>query len=320
MKILLIGSTGYVAEKILSDLLNSTHSTRLLIRKESLSKIKEHILSKTEIAYGDVTQAESIKGKLNGCNAVIYLPGLIREFPQKGITFQNVHYHGVKNIVEEAATSGIRRFILMSSNGVRPNASTEYLRTKFRAEEFLKSSGMDWTIFRPSVIFGGNIQKQNFISVITGLLNQMPLFVPIIGNGVYRFQPVSLQNVSEAFLKSLDTPESIGKVYHLCGKEVFSYNQIIDIISNFIGVRKYKLHIPIGLMHTVASLLGKYEWFPVTSDQISMMIEENICKAHISFYQEFKIKPVLFSEYYGRSAMDLPVTMTPSAEVRSNEP
>lgn len=286
MRILLIGSTGYVGEKLLENLLNTTHSIRLLIRKQSI------------IAEGDVTRAESLTGKLDGCDAVIYIPGLIREFPQKGITFQNVHYQGVKNIVEEASKSGVQRFILMSANGVRKNASTEYLRTKYEAEEYLKSSGIEWTVFRPSVIFGGDTQKQNFISVITGLLNMMPVFMPVIGNGKYKFQPVALQNVSEAFVKSLEMPETIGKVYHLCGKEVFSYNQLVDMISNYTRVKKFKLHIPAGL----TSLLGSYEWFPVTRDQITMMLEENICKDTVRFYEELKIKPVLFSEYYKRRA------------------
>lgn len=293
MNIFFSGSTGYVGRRILSTLIDSGHTVFVLLRNESVNKIPEQFMPNLRIIKGDVTNHESYAGKLSDCDAIMYLPGLIREFPKRGITFQQIHFTSVKNMIDSANREGVKRFLLMSANGVRPNASTQYLRTKYDAEEYLKQSGLRWTIFRPSVIFGDENKKvKNFISVIIDLLNQMPLFVPVIGNGEYRLQPISIQNVADAFVKSLESENSIGKTYSLCGKKVFTYNQLVDLILKFLGKKKLKLHLPVWQMKLLAKLFDKYEWFPVTYDQITMLLEENICRGGTDFFEELNIEPI----------------------------
>lgn len=297
MNIFLTGSTGYVGKRILSTLINSNYTVSVLLRNESVNKIPDQFMPNLRIIKGDVANPDSYAGKLSDCDAIIYLPGLIREFPKRGITFKQIHFTSVKNIIDSANREGVKRFLLMSANGVKPNASTQYLRTKYDAEEYLKQSGLRWTIFRPSVIFGDENKKvKNFISVIIDLLNQMPFFVPIIGNGEYRFQPISIQNVADAFVKSLELDNSIGKIYSLCGKKVFTYNQLVDLILNLSGKKKLKLHIPTWKMKLLAKLFDKYEWFPVTHDQITMLLEENICIDKPEFFDELNIKPIYLED------------------------
>lgn len=296
MNIFLTGSTGYVGNRILSALIIK-HQVSVLVRTASANKISDKIKSEIKIVNGDITKPESYQGKLSGCDAVIYLPGLIREFPKRGITFENIHYVGVKNLIDSAKREGVKRFLLMSANGVKPNASSKYIRTKYDAEEYLKQSGLNWTIFRPSVIFGDeNKGKINFISVIVDLLNQMPLFIPVIGDGKYRFQPISIQNVADAFVKSLELEKTIGKTYTFCGKEVFTYNEMVNIIAKIINRKKIKLHIPVWIMKLLAKLFDKYEWFPVTRDQITMLLEENICRDGTDFFDELNIKLVYLED------------------------
>lgn len=304
MDVFLTGATGYVGNRILSSLINSKHKVSVLVRNESANKIPDKFKQNLRIIKGDGTNHESYAGQLTNCDAVIYLPGLIREFPKRGITFKQIHFDGVKNMIDASKREGVKRFLLMSANGVKPNASTEYLRTKYDAEEYLKQSGLNWTIFRPSVIFGDeNKGRNNFISVIVDLLNQLPLFVPVIGNGEYRFQPISIENVADAFVKSLEMEKTISKTYCLCGKEVFTYNELVNIISEIVNQKKIKLYVPVWKMKLLAKMFDKYEWFPVTHDQITMLLEENICRGETDFFEELNIKPVLFSEYYELKAM-----------------
>ncbi len=293
MNVFLTGATGYVGNRILSSLINSKHHISVLVRNESLNKIPDKFKPNLRIIKGDVTNHQSYAEQLSGCDAIIYLPGLIREFPERGITFKQIHFDSVKNLIDSSKRQCVKRFLLMSANGVKPNASTKYLRTKYEAEEYLKQSGLSWTIFRPSVIFGDeNEGGDNFISVIVDLLNQMPLFVPVIGNGMYRFQPISIENVADAFVKSLEMEITFGKTYSLCGKEVFSYNDLVNIISKIINRKKIKLHIPVWKMKMLAKLLDRYEWFPVTYDQITMLLEENICRSGTDFFEELNIEPI----------------------------
>lgn len=290
MKILLIGHTGYVGGVVLRKLSQTSYNIVCISRRTT------DAIDYPDVRYikGDVLIPETYLDELKNCDVVIYLPGIIREFPDKGITFDAVHFYGVKNLVDAAVQRGVKRFILMSANGVRENAPTEYLRTKFFAEEYLKKSNLEWTIFRPSVIFGYEKQgKMNFINVIRDLL-KMPIFIPIIGDGKYRFQPVALDNLADAIVMSIDNSQSIGKTYLACGKDVYSYNEIVDIVLNATAKHRIKMHIPVGLMSFLAKIFEKYEWFPISREQIIMLLEENICPGGISIFDDFPIQPIGF--------------------------
>lgn len=299
MKILLTGATGYIGNSLISYLLMNNIEIRALIRPNSVSKIKKEVQQQIEIVTGDVTEKSSLTGKLKGIDSIIYLPGLIREFPKKGITFRAIHFDGVMNLVDEAIRSDVKRFILISANGVRFDASTAYHKTKYNGEEYLKHSGLEWTILRPSVIFGDEGKGyQNFISVLIDLINMFPYFVPVIGTGKYRFQPIHIHNLFEVIIKCLRGQEAIGKVFHVCGKEMFSYNELIDQISSFVGKKKIRIQLPVGLMKFISRMLESYRWFPVTNAQIKMMLEENVCSDGVDIFKEFNIKPILFSEEF----------------------
>lgn len=297
MKVFLTGATGYVGRQIVRNLVKAGQSVRVFVRLGSASKLPQEVQTKVEVLVGDITKPETIKGKLSGCEAVINLPGLLREFPQKGVTFQKVHFEGTKNLVDEAKQTGVKRFVEMSALGVRENATTGYQKTKWLAEQYVRQSGLSWTTFRPSVIFGNEHEGlMNFVSVLVDLLNMMPIAVPVIGTGEYRFQPVCIENVSEGFVKSLTTQQSIGKIYEVGGPEKLTYNEMLDILAEAIGKKKVKFHQPLFVMKTMARLFGGYEFFPISRDQITMLIEENICTDEQPFYKDFNITPIYFRE------------------------
>lgn len=292
MKILLIGHTGYVGSVVLQKLSNSAHKIFCISRRFNNVPVYPNV----QYFKGDVLMPETYLNILKNCEAVIYLPGILREFHQKGITFEGVHFYGVKNLIDASKLFNIKKFILMSANGVDENASTSYLRTKFKAEEYLKASNLEWTIFKPSVIFGyENQKKMNFINVIVDL-SKFPVFFPVIGNGNYRFQPVALDNLADAIIMSIENPQSANKTYFACGKKIYSYNEIVDIVLNVINKKRIKLHIPVWLMNFLARFFEKYEWFPVSRDQIKMLLEENVCKGGNNIFEDFQIQPIDFVE------------------------
>lgn len=292
MKILLIGHTGYVGGVVLKKLSLTNHQVQCISRRV-LDDIQ---YPNVQYLKGDVLLPETYLNSVKNSEVIIYLPGLIREFPAKGITFENIHFWGVKNLVDASKLFHIKKFILMSANGVMENASTNYLRTKFKAEEYLKASNLEWTIFKPSIVFGyENQKKMNFINLIIEL-SSFPIFFPIIGNGNYRFQPVALDNLADAIVMSIDNPKSVNQTYYACGERVFSYNEIVEIILSVIGKRRIKLHLPVWLMNSLARFLEKYEWFPVSREQIKMLLEENLCKGGRSIFEDFPIIPIDFVE------------------------
>lgn len=296
MKIFLTGSTGFVGKQILRDLLENKYQVRCLARKGSEQKIshyKDPVLVKTgiDIVHGDTTDAASLDGKLAGCDAVINLVGIIREFRGRGITFEKLHYEGTANLVKAAWSQKVRRFIQMSALGARPDGKTQYQQTKFRAEECIRTSGLDYTIFRPSIIFG---PEDKFVNLFANMLKTQQ-FVPVVGNGRYQMQPVAVENVSMGFIKSIEQKDAIGKTFEVGGPERIEFNQIIDSIGEVICAPPHKIHIPVFIMSTMSGMLDWLPFFPITKDQITMLLEGNVCDEK-PFFKHFDIKPISFKE------------------------
>jgi len=289
MKIFLTGSTGFVGKRILRDLLENKYQVRCIVRQGSEQKIAHY--KDIDIVHGDITDSSSLNGKLAGCDILINLVGIIREFPRKGITFEKLHYEGTANLVRAAREQGIRRFIQMSALGARPDGKTQYQQTKFRAEECVRNSGLDYTIFRPSIIFG---PEDKFVNLFANML-KIQQFVPVIGNGRYQMQPVAVENVSTGFVKSIERKDAIGKTFDVGGPEKIEFNQIIDIIGEVICAPPYKIHIPVFVMSTLSEMLDWLASFPVTKEQIIMLLEGNICDEK-PFFEHFGIKPTGFKE------------------------
>lgn len=274
MKVFITGASGFVGSEIVQQLEQSGHQIRALLRSQNKSAAP----SAHETVIGDTTDPLSLEGKLAGCDAVINLVGIIREFSGKGITFTRLHTESTRNLLQAAEQQGVKRFLQMSANGARENASTDYHKTKWAAEELVRQSALDWTIFRPSLIFGAHDQ---FVNMLAGIIRKSPL-VPVMGDGRYRLQPVSVKDVATGFVRALDTPESYGKTYHCGGPQAYTYDEILDLIGAALGKKSVcKIHQPLILMKPLVATLQSISLFPMTSGQLHMLLEENICDPRI---------------------------------------
>jgi uncharacterized protein YbjT (DUF2867 family) len=286
MKIFISGGTGFVGEHLCRELLSRGHTLRLLVHTAGVSGVNE-----AEFVSGDVARAESCIEGAVGCDVVINLVGIIREFPQRGVTFSRLHIEATRNMIEGAKQNGIRRYLQMSALGSRPGAVSGYHRSKYLAEELVASSGLDYTIFRPSLIFG---PKDAFVNMLAGFIRSCSV-VPVIGDGKYRLQPIAADDVARCFALSLEKPETSGKSYNICGPDRLNYLEIVDAVSRALG-RHFVLKVknPLLLMKLVTPILEKFPFYPVTSDQITMLLEESICDG--SWQETFGFEPVRFEE------------------------
>ncbi len=284
MKIFLCGGTGFVGGHLRKALLEREHTIRLLVHRK-----RESFEAGVEQAEGDVTRPETLAAAVAGCDATINLVGIIREFPARGITFEKLHVEAMKNVVEAARGAGIRRHLQMSALGTRPDATSLYHRTKYRGEEHVRASGLDWTIFRPSLIFG---PRDAFVNMLAGYIRSYPA-VPVIGDGRYRLQPISADDVARCFAMALEMPETAGQTYELCGPDRLTYNELLDTIGRLLGKsRVVKIPNPLGIMKAVVPLLQGFSFFPITMDQIAMLVEENICDGR--WQETFRFAPERF--------------------------
>ena len=268
MKVFVTGSTGFVGRNIVGNLTALGHDPVLLLRNKDSARKLHPIEKSTKLFCAGLQDVARLEEGISGCDAVIHLVGIIREVGSN--TFMNVHYRGTKNVVEASRRAGIRRFIHMSAEGTRPSAVSNYHKTKFIAEEHLKSSGLNYTIFRPSMLFGAG--DRNF-NVLADLIRKAP-FIPVIGDGEYRWQPVSVKNVAELFVLALNNSNAERKTYEVRGPDVFTFNQILDILMKILGLKKPKVHIPVSVARPVVHMLDRILPSPlITRDQLKMLLD-----------------------------------------------
>ena len=123
---------------------------RLMVRLGSEGRIPEDLRERCRVTLGDATVREAVEFAAQGTGAIVHLAGPWKESPKKGITFEEGHVHATRNILHAAGVWGIRRLIYLSVDGARPGEPVPFLSAKGRAEELVKASDLDWTVFRPA--------------------------------------------------------------------------------------------------------------------------------------------------------------------------
>jgi NADH dehydrogenase len=271
LKVFVTGGTGFVGRGLVTGLLQKGHQVRCLAR--DIKKARDVLPDSVEIVQGDVTQPRGLEQVISGCGAVIHLVGIIVE--RRDATFEQVHVQGTLHVVEAAKQAGIRRYLHMSALGSRPSAVSRYHQTKYQAEECVRQSGLNYTIFRPSVIFG---PSDRFVNLLARLIRISPV-VMIIGDGKARIQPIALADVVHCFVSALDKEETIGKVYELGGARALSFEEVVDTVLQVMGRRRLKIHLPVRYLKGLAYLLEKgLPVAPLTRDQLIMLQEDNTCE------------------------------------------
>ena len=299
MKIALFGGTGFVGQYIVEELLNLGYNINIFVREQSKNKIRQS--ERINKFIGNIDDLKLIKNILIDCDVVIYLIGIIREFPLKGITFNEVHYEFTKNIIELSDKNNIKRFILMSANGVKEHG-TKYQSTKWLADQILKKTTMDWTIFRPSLIFGEPNGKKEFCTQLRDDMLSLPFPAPLFhygfipeNAGMFQMSPIHVEDIAKIFCMSIENKNLIKKIYNLGGVEKLSWKQIIKIISNSTAKTKWTIPAPVLPIKFLSRYLEHFSWFPVTNDQLTMLLEGNTCDSE-EVFNMFNIVPKNFSK------------------------
>jgi uncharacterized protein YbjT (DUF2867 family) len=284
MKVFVTGSTGFVGNHVVHTLLDRGHQVRTLVRPGSEYKLKQP--NKVEVIAGEITESADLIQGMKGCDAAIHLVGIIRAFPSQDITFERLHTEATANVVAAAKEAEVPRLLHMSALGAREDGSTPYLRTKFAAEELVRQSGLNYTIFRPSLIFGrGGEAIKMFGDMVKKYV------VPIIGDGQYRFQPVSVTTVAQGFEKALEPETAKDQTLDVGGPENVSFDEIMDTLARVMGKSIVKIHMPVLPLRLATSALQHAPGYPLTMDQITMLLEGSTCDEK-PFYELLGLEPI----------------------------
>ena len=282
------GSTGFVGRHIAHELCSRGLKVRCMVR--STSDLTPPVGLEIETCRADVTDITSLEKALQNVGTVVHLVAIIRE--TKDATFEAVNLVGTKNLLNAAKRMGVKRFIYMSNLGAGPDRRFPLLYTKWRAEEEVRNSGIDFVILRPSVIFG---RGDGFVSVLAGIIKRTPV-VPVIGSGKPRFQVISVEDVAACVAQSVKEETITNQAVPLGGPEYLSYEEIVDLTIDRLKLRRRKAHIPVPLMHLVAWTGEKLGIrLPVTAAQVAMLAKDNITSLDV-VERLFHFKPLSLRE------------------------
>jgi len=246
-----------------------------------------------------VLDASGLPKTMQGMDAVIHLVGIISEIGAQ--TFENVHTRATQNVVQSALIAGARRFLHMSALGTRPNAVSRYHQTKWAAEQAVSQSLLDWTIFRPSLIYG---PQDQFVNLFARMAKWSPV-LPVMAKKNATFQPVEVEDVARCFVRALNESRSVRHVFDVCGPDRLTLAQILRAILKATNRKCLLVPFPIELTKPMAGLMEfVYPKLlkrppPLNRNQLQMLQENNVGEPQWTT-DLFKLEQTPFEEGIGK--------------------
>src|SRR6266404_9181936 len=213
--ILVTGATGYIGRHLVSRLVDQGERPRCLMRNLSrAANILPAGAGKVEFVKGDTTSPASLETAVQGIDTIVHTAFITADHKQSaGNHYEETNVQGTANLVKAAKKAGVKRIIVISGLGTKPDKPGSYMQGRYLAEKMVKESGLDWTIVQPSVLFG---KDAPFIKGLADLIRSAPV-VPLIGGGKMKFQPIYVEDVVTVVMKILEDPTSTNKRTYTIG-------------------------------------------------------------------------------------------------------
>lgn len=269
-KIAVLGGSGFIGTHLTMFLLQMGYHLRLLHHTTDPDYVSPR--GQIESVQGSINDPDALERCFTGCSHVYHLVGIIAETRTK--TFRHTVAEGTQVVIDAAKEAGVAKIIYLSALGASEEADTAYFRTKWEAERAVIDSGLGYTIFRPSIVYGA---RDQFINKLASMITYSPV-VPVIGGGKYRLQPVYVEELAAVMAQASRLDRTDGKIYEVGGPEQLTYLEILDIIKRVLGRKRLTVHIPISWAMMAAAVTEKVlKPAPLTRDQIRMLEKESVC-------------------------------------------
>ena len=267
--ICILGGSGFVGRHLCNQLV--ARGYRLTAPTRDRERAKGLItLPTADVLTADVYDPATLARLVRGCDAVINLVGVLHDGRGRG-SFQEAHVGLAQKVVEACRHAGVRRLLHMSALGADPKGPSAYLRSKGEAERVVRESGLDFTIFRPSVIFG---REDRFLNLFAKLEGVLPVI--LLGSPNARFQPVYVNDVARAFAESLSDLGSVGASYDLVGPKVYTLRELVQYVGRVTGHRRPVIGLNDALSYLQAMTLELLPGKLMTRDNYQSMKVDNV--------------------------------------------
>ena len=280
--VLLIGATGFLGPPVIKKLLKMRYKVNCLVRASSdrsnLLDVSKSAGKKITFSTGTLQSEDSIISIIKKADSIIYMVDL-------------KHTHLLQTFLNTVKRTGLKRVVFISSSTVLIPLESTVKNQKINSESLIKNSGLDYTILRPSMIYGYP-DDINFSKMIR-FIKKKGFFITF-GSGNNLIQPIYIEDVADATSNVLDNKKTYGKIYNIAGKNPLKYNDMLDIIRNKLKKRFKVIKLPIKLSKFLISIYTKISKNPIlTPDQIERMGIDKVY-SYQKARADFDFSPVSF--------------------------
>jgi len=271
--ILVTGGGGYIGSHVVRRLADSGEQVRAMVRDRHRATSEGRIKGLSiEIVEGDVSVPESLPPAFDGIQAAIHTVAIAIE--KGGRTYEQINYQGTVNVVDAAQTAGVQRFINLSQLGANSTLPYRFLASKGRAQEYVAASDLEWTAFRPSVVWG---PEDEFANTFARLIPFSPLIFPIVGDESSKFELVWVEDVTSSIHKALSDADTFGKEFELGGPEILTLEEIERRTLAAVGAKRVMLRFPMPLLRLIVTLMeALLPAPPVTRSLLELLSVSNV--------------------------------------------
>lgn len=271
-----IGGSGFVGRHVVHRLSAEKYVVRVPTRRRERAN-PLILLPTVDVVEADAHSEAVLASLVRGMDAVINLAGVLHE-GRGPRSFDEVHVALTRKVIAACEANGVRRYLHMSALGADANSPSKYQRSKGTGESLVRAAKLDWTIFRPSVIFG---RDDRFLNLFAQLLKFLP--VMFLASHGARFQPVFVEDVALAFVRSLPEQAALGQTYDLCGPRTYTLRELVQLVGRISG----RPRPVVGLNDTLSYLQAfALEFAPVklmTRDNYYSMKVDNVSNQPFPF-------------------------------------
>jgi len=267
--VVVLGGSGFVGRHLVARLVAA--GNRVVVPTRSRERARHLILLPTvDVVEADVHDPAALAGLVRGAAAAINLVGILNE-SRRG-DFERVHVELPRKLIAACRDSSVPRLLHMSALNADRKAPSGYLRSKGEAEELIAASGLQWTIFQPSIIVG---REDSFLNLFARLQHWLPVIALACAGA--RFQPIGVDDVASAYLRALDEDATRGRRYPLCGPTVYTLRQLVSYVGELTGYQRPIVALSPGLSKLQALVLERLPGKLMSRDNLASMERDSVC-------------------------------------------
>lgn len=274
-RVTLLGGSGFVGSQLTYRLAETFDEVVVLTRRAQRVRTLRTIIN-VHVKEVNVHNAEALNEALAGSTVVINLVGILNEGANASeSSFESAHSDLTEKVLNACKVNGITRYLHMSALNADANGgSSEYLRTKGRAEEKVREvdAGLQWTMFRPSVIFG---KHDAFFNKFAALLRSLPVFPLAVPDA--KLAPVYIGDVCDAMINSIDDPGAIGAAIELCGPQDFTLRELVQYTADTAGISSKIIGLPDWASRLQARVMEFVPGKPFSRDNYQSLQTDSVC-------------------------------------------